>query len=84
MKLAKVIPLYKKENRLDHGNYRPVSILCVVSKIIEKVLLKQIYDYVSKNRIIYDFQSSFTRPYSTDTCLLFLRDCIRKELDRGN
>ncbi len=58
MKMAKVIPLYKKENRLDPGNYRPDSILCV-SQIIEKVVHKQIYDYVSKNRLIYDFQSGF-------------------------
>jgi retron-type reverse transcriptase len=84
IKMAKVIPLYKKGNRLDPGNYRPVSILSVVSKIIEKVVHKQIYDYVSKNRLIYDFQSGFRRSYSTDTCLLFLTDRIRKELDGGN
>ncbi len=45
---------------------------------------QQIYDYVSKNRLIYDFQSSFRRSYSTDTCLLFLTDCIRKELVGGH
>ncbi len=69
MKMAKVITLYKNGNRLDPGNYRPVSILCVVSKIIAKDVHKQIYDYVSKNRLIYDFQSGFRRSCSTDTCL---------------
>ncbi len=51
---------------------------------MEKVVHQQIYDYVSKNRLIYDFQSGFRRSYSTDTCILFLTDCIRKELDGGH
>ena len=40
MESAKVIPLYKKKSRLDVGNYRPVSILSCVSKILEKCVYK--------------------------------------------
>ena len=42
LKLAKVNPLHKKESKLDHRNYRPISLLSVVSKIFEKLIYKRI------------------------------------------
>ncbi len=70
MKLAKIIPLFKKGNRCDPGNYRPISILSVASKILERIVYKQMYEYLSKSSLIYDFQSGFRKSYSTDTSLL--------------
>ncbi len=72
------------EEKMRSSQAWPFQRFITVSKITENVVHKQIYDYVSKNRFICDFQSGFRRSYSTDTCLLFLTDCIRKELDRGN
>lgn len=46
MKLARVTPLYKKNSPLDVNNYRPVSILCVVSKIMERAVYNQFADYL--------------------------------------
>ena len=48
LKYAKVKPLYKKNSRLDAGNYRPVSILCIVSKILERAVYVQVEDYLLK------------------------------------
>jgi hypothetical protein len=44
-KRARVAPLYKKGSKLEQGNYRPVSILCCLSKIIERVVYEQIENY---------------------------------------
>ena len=81
--MACVIPLYKKGSKLEHGNYRPVSILSTLSKIVENIVGEQIDAYVSTNNLLFDFQSGFRRSHSTDTCLLFLTDHIRKEVDSG-
>ena len=77
MKIAQVKPLYKKNNNLDVGNYRPVSILSVVSKILEKAIYIQLEAYLVKNNIIYDYQSGFRSSFSTDTCLIHLLDHIK-------
>ncbi|CDQ60567.1 unnamed protein product [Oncorhynchus mykiss] len=70
MKQAKVIPLYKKGIKSDPGNYRPVSILCVTSTFLERVVHEQMYEYVNKQGLMYDFQSGFRKTYSTNSCLL--------------
>ena len=83
MKLAKVIPLHKKKSTLEAGNYRPVSILSVTSKILEKAVFIQLNEYLTSNNIIYKFQSGFRGSYSTDTCLIYLQDHIRKQTESG-
>ena len=47
-KQARVAPLYKKGSRLDAGNYRPVSVLCVLSKILERAVHGQLSEYLHK------------------------------------
>ncbi len=82
-KFARVIPLYKKGSKLEHGNYRPVSILCSLSKIIEKIIFEQIDTYLASHNLLYEFQSGFRKSHSTDTCVLYLTDHIRREVDKG-
>ena len=84
LKFAKVKPLYKKNSRLDAGNYRPVSILCIISKILERAVYVQIEDYLNKNELLYANQSGFRKSYSTDTCLIDLTDNIRANIANGN
>ena len=83
LKTAKVIPLFKKENRNYVGNYRPVSILPVFSKLFEKVVYKQFYDYLCKQNLIYKYQSGFRLCFSTETALCYLSDLIRGNMDKG-
>ena len=75
-KLARVLPIYKKGNRNYEGNYRPVSILPVASKVLEKIVYNQ-------NNLIYAFQSGFRSAHSTDTALTFLADKLRANMDEG-
>ncbi|XP_071944876.1 uncharacterized protein [Antedon mediterranea] len=82
-KLAKVTPLHKKNSRTEANNYRPISILSSVSKILEKVVYIQVSDYLERNQLIYDHQSGFRRSFSTDTCLIHLRDHLRVQMSNG-
>ena len=82
-KHAKVTPIYKKGIKSDPSNYRPVSILSVISKVFERVVHDQLYDYINSNNLFYDMQSGFRKSCSTDTCLLFITDFIKKEIDQG-
>ncbi len=84
MKLAKIIQFFKKGNRCDPGNYRPISILSVASIILEIIVYKQMNEYLTKSSYIYDFQSGFRKSHSTDTSLLYLTDFIRRQVDEGN
>jgi hypothetical protein len=61
MKHTKVIPLYKKAIQSDPGNYRPVSILSITSKILERVVHEQMYKYQSGFRKIHIYSTDFTR-----------------------
>ena len=58
-KIAKLKPLYKKGKKTDPKNYRLVSLLPVISKILEKVIHNQTTDFVTKKNILYKFQSGF-------------------------
>ena len=77
MKIARVRPLYKKNSNLDVGNYKPVSILSMVSKLLTKAIYIQLEAYLVKNNIIYNYQSGFRSSFSTDTCLIHLSDHIK-------
>ena len=71
-KIAKLKPLYKKGTKTDPKNYRPISLLPVISKILEKVIHNQTMDFVTKKNILYKFQSGFRKFHSTDSCLSYL------------
>ena len=69
--IAKVKPLFKKGLKMDPSNYRPISLLPLLSKDFERVLLDQIKEFLSLNKILYDYQSGFKKNHSTDTFLFF-------------
>ena len=73
-KLSKVIPLHKKESKLEPRNYRPVAILSPFSKILEKLAFEQIYDYFSKNKIFNSNMHGYRKYRSTQTALLSMYD----------
>ena len=77
LKMAKVKPLLKKNDRLKPENYRPVSILSIVSKVLEKAVHKQLEKFLISNNFLFEFQ------YSTDSCLIYLIDHIKTETARG-
>ena len=83
LKSARVTALHKKNSKLDVGNYRPISILCSISKILEKSVHCQLVEYLKQNKLLYDYQSGFRFGYSTETCLIWLSDFIREQSSKG-
>jgi hypothetical protein len=81
LKIAKVIPLFKKDDSTIVNNYRPISLLPVLSKVLEKVVHKQLYSYFNQNKLIYSLQHGFRPLYSTETATLYFFDMILKFLD---
>jgi exonuclease III len=69
LKLSLVTPIYKKDERQDPGNYRPISITSPVSKILEKAFLAQLVKHLENNKILSERQHGFQKGKSTVTAL---------------
>ena len=82
-KIAKVKPLFEKGSQADPQNYRPISLLPLLSKIIERIVHDQTENFLSKNKILYRFQLGFRKNYSTNTCLGHLTDKITTGFEKG-
>ena len=83
LKTAKVVPVFKKASELDCCNYRPISLLSNAEKILEKLIHKWVYNFLSHNNIIYDLQFGFRQQFSTSHALINLTENIRQALDNG-
>ena len=83
LKIAKVLPLYKKGDSHLFDNYRPISLLPAVSKIFEKIVYKQLYTYFTKNNLIYNSQYGFRQLHSTELAALEFSDRITNNLNNG-
>lgn len=84
LKLARVTPLYKSGDIADMNNYRPISVLPSLSKLFEKIVYAQIYEYLIKYKLIHPNQSGFRSKHSCVTALTKIVDHILKEMDQGN
>ena len=82
-KVAKLKPIFKKGKKVDLSNYRPISLLPLISKIIEKVVHDQTHEFLSDNKILYNYQLGFRTNHSTNLCLSFLTGKILKDFDEG-
>ena len=84
-KSAIVRPLLKKHN-LDPNelkNYRPISNLCFLSKLLEKVVLNQLNFHLSTNNLLNPFQSAYRQSHSTETALLHILNDLLLATDSG-
>ena len=81
LKTAIVVPLFKKSDKKEVGNYRPVTILTIISKVF---LMKELF--ISKSNHIFirsNFIINLSR-FSTDTCLTHLTDFIKFQVNQGH
>ena len=83
MKIAKVIPLFKKNSQSEIENYRPVSLLPSLSKIVEKIVFNQLISYLNKHSLLFNGQYGFRANHSTELAALHLHDEIVKLLDNS-
>ena len=70
-KTAKVVPVFKKDSKLDYNNYHPISLLSSIEKILEKLIYKRLYTFL--NNIIFHLQFGFRQHYSTSHALIKLK-----------
>ena len=77
------MPVFKKGSILDCCNYRPISLLSNVEKILEKFMYKRVYNFLTENNIIYDLQFDFIPKFSASHALINLTENISQALDEG-
>ena len=82
-KEGKVTPIYKFGDRSNMSNYRPTTVLPILSKILELLVHTQIYSYLSEHKILSQSQFGFRPKLSTSTALAFFTDSILDNADNG-
>ena len=84
-KSAVVTPLIKKPNlpSNDLKNYRPVSGLSFISKLVERVVAKQLLEHINVNNLDNPYQSTYKAGHSTETALLYIKNEVHLSLSRG-
>ena len=84
LKIAKVIPLFKKGDKDVISNYRPISILSVFNKILEKLVYNRVYNFLQNCNLLYNYQFGFRKNYSTSLALLDTLDGCYTNIDNKN
>jgi retron-type reverse transcriptase len=82
MKKAKVKPLFKKKNNQDMQNYRPISILSVFSKPLEKLMHNRLLLFLKKQHLLASQQHGFTETRSTETAIQSFIQSVQEALDK--
>ena len=82
-KLANVTPIFKKGDRCKPENYRPISLTCIASKIMEHVVTSHLMKYIEGNNLLFPQQHGFRSKLSCETQLVELVADISKHLDDG-
>ena len=83
-KLVKVIALFKDGDKSLKDNYRPISILLTISKIIERAAHVQLCSYLEDNKLLSQSQFGFWQKRSTSTSLIAFTDQILESMDKGS
>ena len=81
LKYSQIVRIFKKGNKQELTNYRPISLLTSFSKIFEKVIYKRLYDHVTHYKILANEQYGFKNNHSTDKAIYHLTNNILKALD---
>ena len=84
LKRANVVPIFKAGDVQIFTNYRPVSILPVFSKIMERIMYNRLLSFLNKYNILYAYQFGFREKYSTYLALITLTEKISEALEAGN
>ena len=82
IKIAKVIPIFKNESRAVYNNYRPISFLSSIGKIIQKLMHKRLYNFLETQNCFYPAQFGFRLNVSTNNALLSITENIQTKLGK--
>jgi len=81
-KMTNITPIFKKGDKRDPSNYRPVSLTCIVSKILERIIRDNLIDHFRQNHLLSDKQYGFLTGRSTTIQLIRVTEDWTKCLDR--
>ena len=81
LKIARVIPLFKSGDAMLFCNNRPVSVLPLFSKILERLMYNRLISFINKHNLVFNFQFGFREGHSTNLALIYLVDKISNSLD---
>ena len=84
LKLARIIPIFKKGDLLQCNNYRSISLRSNISKVMEKFAHQRLYISLENNNVLYDKQLSFRNKPSTMYALIKITEKIREVLNKKN
>ena len=84
LKNALVCPIYKAKDPMVFSNYRPISLLSIFSKILERLMYHRLLKFLNKHKILNKFQFGFRNMHSTFMALITLLDNLRNALDSDN
>ena len=76
MKIANVVPIYKSGDEMLFSNYRPVSVLPVFSKLLERLVYNRLISHINDNKLLYEFQFGFQKGKSTHLAIMMLVDKV--------
>ena len=79
-----MIPIYKSEDPTNPSNYRPISLLSVFDKLLEKLMYNRLALFFQKHQVFYKNQFGFRKNYATNNALMEVMNYIYKSLDEGN
>ena len=83
LKIANVIPLYKSDDPMLFNDYRPVSVLCVLSKVFEKIMYNRVSTFLEIFKILHENQYGFRKKSSTHLALLSFVDKVIQAIEKG-
>lgn len=83
LKVSKVIPLFKKGDKNSYNNYRAISLISSISKVIELAFLEQLSGFFLKNNLLSSVQHGFLKNKSVDTALVNFHGSVVDALDKG-
>ena len=76
LKITNIVPIFKAGDEMVYTNYRPVSVLPVFSKILERLMYNRLIQYINENKLLYKYQFGFQKGKSTYMAVLTLVDTI--------
>ena len=83
-KVARVVPVFKGEDPTDFANYRPVSVLPILSQLFERVIKSRLVGFLDRHRVIVPGQYGFRAGHSTAMAVLDMVERVRGAWGRGN
>jgi hypothetical protein len=84
LKQCRVIPIFKSGNRLDCDNYRPISLLSSISKLLEKIVSEKLLYHLLENDLLYTHQYGFLPKKSAEHNLMHILNYVSAALNDGN